>query len=57
MDRRADVMAEAGKRQLRRSRSAADSIGGLEDEDRASGLRESDAGSQPVRAGADDDRV
>ena len=50
-------MAEAGERQFRRSGSTSDGLGRLEDQDRASGLRERDRRSQPVRAGADDDRV
>jgi hypothetical protein len=57
VDRRADVVPEAGERQLGRARAAADAVLRLEDEDRASGLRESDRGGEPVRAGADDDCV
>jgi hypothetical protein len=50
-------MAEAGKRELLGSRSAADGSGSLDDEDRASRLGEGDGGGEPVRAGADDDGV
>jgi hypothetical protein len=57
MDRRANVVAEAGKRQLLGTRSSADRLAGLENEDRASGLGESDGGGEPVRPGADDDGV
>jgi len=57
MDRRADVVAEAGQRQLRGARPAADRVPRFEDEDRASRLGEGDGGGQPVRAGADDDGV
>jgi hypothetical protein len=57
VDGRADVVPEAGERELGRARAAADAVLRLEDEDRASGLRESDRGGKPVRAGADDDGV
>jgi hypothetical protein len=57
VDRGADVVAEAGQRELGRARAAADGVLRLEDEDRAAGLREGDRGRQPVRAGADDDGV
>jgi hypothetical protein len=57
VDGRADVVPKAGERQLGRARAAADAVLRLEDEDRASGLRQSDRGGEPVRAGADDDGV
>jgi hypothetical protein len=57
VDRRADVVSKPGKRQLERARAAADRVLRLEDEDGPSGLGESDGGSEPVRARADDDRV
>jgi hypothetical protein len=57
MDRRADVVAEARERQLCSARSTADRLLRFEDADRASGLRERDSGREPIRPGADDDRV
>ena len=57
MDRRADVVTEAGQRQLGGPRAASDRVACFDDEDRASGLRKRDGGGEPVRAGADDDGV
>jgi len=57
MDRGADVVPEPRERELRGARAAADRVLRLDDEDGASGLREGDCGREPVRAGADDDRV
>jgi len=57
VDRRADVVTEAGQRQLGGARAAPDRVASLDDEDRAPGLRESDGGGEAVRAGADDDGV
>jgi hypothetical protein len=57
MDRGADVMSEAGECQLGGAGAAADGVLRLDDEDGASGLRKCDGGGEPVRAGADDDRV
>jgi hypothetical protein len=57
MNRGADVVPEAGQRELRGTGPAADGVLRLEDEDRAPGLCERDRGGQPVRPGADDDRV
>jgi hypothetical protein len=48
---------EARQRQLSAARAAANALLRFEDEDRTAGLREGDRGSQPVRAGADDDGV
>jgi hypothetical protein len=56
VDGRADVVPEAGERQLGSARAAADAALRLEEEDRASGLRKSDRGGEPVRA-ADEDGV
>jgi hypothetical protein len=57
MDRRADVVAKAGKRELRAARSAPDRLTRLEDENRPPGLGERDRGGEPVGPGPDDDRV
>ena len=57
VDRRADVVPEAGQRQLRRARAAADRRGRLEHAHRAARPGERDRGGQAVRARADDDRV
>ena len=57
VDRRADVVTEAGQGEFRRARAPADGVARLDDEDRASGLRKRDGGGEPVRAGADDDGV
>ena len=57
MDGGADVVTEAGERQLRRTRSAADRVLRLDDEDGAPGLRERDRSGEPVRARTDDDGV
>jgi hypothetical protein len=53
MDRRADVVAEPGQRQLGGARAAADRLLRLDDADGAPGLRERDCGSEPVRPRAD----
>jgi hypothetical protein len=50
-------MSEAGERQLRRARSAADGVARFEDEDRTAGLGEGDRGGEAVRPRADDDGV
>jgi hypothetical protein len=55
MDRRADVVAEPGQRQLRGARAAADRVLRLDDADRVSGLRERDRGGEAVRPRAHDD--
>jgi hypothetical protein len=57
VDGGADVVAEAGKRQLGGACPAADGVARLENEDRTSRPRESDRGGKPVRPGADDDCV
>ena len=57
VNRGADVVSEAGERQLRGPGAAADRVLRLEDEDGASGLREGDGGGKPVRPCADDDGV
>ena len=57
VNRRADVVPEAGECQLGGAGAAADGVLRLDDEDGASGLRQGDGGREPVRAGADDDRV
>jgi hypothetical protein len=57
VDGRAEVVPEAWECQFDRARAAADAVLRLEDKDRASGLRKSDRGGEPVRAGADDDGV
>ena len=57
VDGRADVVAEAGKRQFGGARPAADGVASLEEQDRPSRLGKSDGGGEAVRPGADDDRV
>jgi hypothetical protein len=57
MNRGADVVAKAWKRQLRGARPAADRLLRLDDADRAPGLRERDRGSKAVRPRPDDDGV
>ena len=57
MNRRAEVVAEPGQRQLERARAAAYRVLCLEDEDGTSGLSERDRGREPVRPRADDDCV
>src|SRR4051794_5020213 len=54
MDGRADVVAKARERQLRSPGSTADRVARLEDEDRASCLREGHRSRQAVRPGPDD---
>jgi len=57
VNRRADVVPEAGERQLRGSRTAADRLVAFDYEDRAAGLRERDRSGEAVRPGADNDGV
>jgi hypothetical protein len=57
MDRGADVVAKAGKRQLSGARPAADRLLRLDDADGASGLSEGDRGSKAVRPRPNDDGV
>jgi hypothetical protein len=57
VDSRANVVTKAGQRQLGGPRAASDRVARLDDENRASGLRERDGGGEPIRAGADDDGV
>ena len=57
MDRAADVVAEAGQRQLGGPHPAADRRGALEHRDLPAVAGEADRGRQAVRAAADDDRV
>ena len=56
-DRRADVVAEPGQRQLRGPGPATGRRGGLVDADRAPGTGQGDGRGQAVRSGPDDDRV
>src|SRR5512132_1461898 len=57
MDRRAEVVDEPGESHLARAEAAADLVGRLANEDRASGARELDRCCKAVRPGADDDGV
>jgi hypothetical protein len=57
VDRRADVVAEAGECELGGARPAADGVTRLDDKDGPSRLGECDRGGEPVRPGADDDGV
>jgi len=57
MDGGADVVAEAGERQLGGACAAADGVARLDDEDRASSLGERYRGGKAVRPRADDDGV
>ena len=57
VDRGADVVAKAGKRQLSSARPAADSLLCLDDANGAPGLSECDRGSKAVRPRSNDDRV
>ena len=57
MDRGADVVAKAGKRQLRGACSAADRLVRLDDAHGTPGLSEGDRGSKAVRPCSNDDRV
>jgi hypothetical protein len=57
VDRRADVMNEARKRQRLAAATAADCRVGLVEDDPPSGLRDRDRRSEPVRSRTDDDRV
>ena len=54
VDGRAHVVPEPGQRQLRGARSPADGVGGLEHDDRASGLGDGDRRGEPVRTGSHD---
>ncbi len=56
-DRGADVVPEAGKRQLGGAAAASDRLRGLVDGDMEAGLRKLDCTGKPVRARADDDRT
>jgi hypothetical protein len=57
MDRGADVVPKAGKRQLSGARPAADRLLRLDDADGAPGLSESDRGSKAVRPCSNNNRV
>jgi len=57
MDRRADVVAKPGQRQLGGARSAADRVLRLQDDNRPARLGERDRGGEAVRPCADDDGV
>jgi len=57
MDRGADVVPKAGKRQLSGARPAADRLLRLDDADGAPGLSEGDRSSKAVRPCPDDDGV
>ena len=57
VDRRADVVDEAGERELSRARAAADRLPRLEHAHRDAGTGQRDRRGQAVRPGADDDRV
>ena len=57
MDRGADVVPKAGKRQLSGARPAADRLLRLDDADGAPGLSEGDRSSKAVRPRSNDDRV
>jgi hypothetical protein len=57
VDRGTDVMSEARERQLGGASPTADGVASLDEEDRASGLRERDRGGEAVRPRADDDGV
>ncbi len=56
-DRRADVVAEPGQRQLGGPGPAAGRVGGLVDADRAPGTGQGDRRGQAVGPGADDDGI
>jgi hypothetical protein len=53
----ADIVDEAGERQLRGSAAAAHAVGRFEQRDTAAGLGDENGGGEPVRARADDDRI
>ena len=57
MDRRANVMHEAGQRQLGRACPPADRLFAFNHQHRAPGARQGDGRSQPVGTGADDNGV
>jgi hypothetical protein len=57
VNRRADVVTEAGECELGSARPTADGVARLEDANRAPGLGEGDRGGEAVRACADDDGV
>ena len=53
----ADVVGEAGQRERRRTRTAADLVACLEHADTRATLRQRDRRCEAVRTGADDDGV
>jgi hypothetical protein len=57
MNRRADVVREAGQRQFGGPRAAADGMVGFEDDDLASGLGQHDRRTQSVGPRTDDDGI
>jgi hypothetical protein len=57
MDGRADVVAKAGKRELRSAGPAADRLPRLEDQNRSSGFGKRDRGREPVRPASNNYRV
>ncbi len=57
VDRRADVVDEAGQRQLGRAAAAPRRVGGLEHQHRAPGLGDRERRGEPVRPRPDDDGV
>ena len=57
VNRRADIVNESRQGQRRGSRSAADGVGGLHDENGPPPLRDRDGRGEPVRPGPDDDGV
>ena len=57
MQRGADIVAEAGKRQLSSARPAADGLVRFQDEDGFSRARQNDCSRQAVRPRADDDSI
>src|SRR3954469_7842871 len=57
MDRGAEVMLEAGQRQLGRASAATERRLSFENDDGAAFLRDGDRGGQAIGAGADDDGV
>ena len=57
VDRRADIVPEAGQGELSSPYTTADRLHRLDDQHRQPTLRKGDRRRQPVRAGPDDDRV
>src|ERR1019366_10291204 len=55
VDGRADIVDEAGERQLGRAGTAADGVFRLEDRDATAGAGERDGGGETVGAGSHDD--